>query len=926
MLEYNFFFFVKNSLINFFKKCFKYKDKEEYFNEIKILNEKIKEINEYKNEGENFLMKYDEYIKDQTKGDINFSKIKKINLFNQNMTNNTFNDIIQKISIDLTKFKDISVMAIKCQELLLAKNQLSEINLSKIFDLFPNLQKLDISHNNITSIVITEEKNNNKFSSLKFLDISFNNISDNETIIKLKNCLKCEKFLYHANPLKNNNKSKEPKKNKQNTNSKNLLFFEYINYSFTDDIKDFSDLIYFRTCKKPDYSRNYKNNILYLNNKNFSSIPNIYDENNNFDENNNYNIIYLNSNKITEIKNLSNLTNLFELYLQNNKIQLLVLFPLTLKKLDLSYNYISNINDIGKNVNLEWINLDFNNINKIAYLFELNRLKEIYCSNNLIDNLTEDDYSKMNNLKYLEIFDFSKNGVIYMEENYRMKIIVNCPNLIILNKKIVSDKEKKEANEQFNGKLTIEVLEKRMKENSESDSFIDFSQLIELDLSGLNLKDEILMFDKKKYPSLKKLNISKNYFTTLEIFGFLPELSELNLNSNFFSELFPKKYCKNFKTRFNFSGLKFLDISNNKLSDIIGIMNFTNLRKLILKSNYISKLDPLDKLNELYYINISSNKLRSCDKTNLGTLPSLKTLLCDNNLLKNVNCFEKYNTLEILSFNSNKITDSSCLDRLTQLKKLFKLSLMNNPISHIENYRKLIIFYFPRLKYLDNKEILEQERMIFKNNKTYSNISTSEIIFKSNSNLNMRSKRDEMVKLYDTFNESNKYQKMKSNIREASKNLDYFNIGYRLAPHPRSSRKLIFDSDSIKATKRQFGKNNNSHMELNINILQSKNEKDFNKFLFLSKGNQLKRNIIPALKLSNSKKYDEIILLNKYKYSSKIKNRRPFSNYNRSVSNKTKPLISQKNDYFSIVLNSFGNNDYTPLITLKNFNIKKIHF
>ena len=37
-LDESFFFFVKNSLINFLKKCFKYKDKEEYFNEIKILD------------------------------------------------------------------------------------------------------------------------------------------------------------------------------------------------------------------------------------------------------------------------------------------------------------------------------------------------------------------------------------------------------------------------------------------------------------------------------------------------------------------------------------------------------------------------------------------------------------------------------------------------------------------------------------------------------------------------------------------------------------------------------------------------------------------------------------------------------------------------------------------------------------------------
>ena len=54
---------------------------------------------------------------------------------------------------------------------------------------------------------------------------------------------------------------------------------------------------------------------------------------------------------------------------------------------------------------------------------------------------------------------------VFQDEDFRMKIIFNCPNLIKLNKKIVSEKERKEANELLNGKLTIEVLEKRVKEN-----------------------------------------------------------------------------------------------------------------------------------------------------------------------------------------------------------------------------------------------------------------------------------------------------------------------------------------------------------------------------------------------------------------------------------------------------------------------------
>ena len=274
-LDNNFFFFVKNSLLNFLKKCFKYRDKEEYFNEIKILNEKIEEINEYKSEN-NFLNKYDKYIQEQSQDDINFRKQKTINLFNLNITDIAFNEFLSNISNDLTKFKEISIMTKKIKELSLAKNQLKEINLSKIFDLFPNLEKLDLSLNNISSILIENEKNkNSEFPSLKILDLSFNNISNINIISKLKDVSKCDKIFFYGNPILNDKakKSNEIKNMKKNINIKNLLFSEYINYSFTKEIKDFNDFIYFRTTKKGDYYRNFKNNILFLNNKNLNSIP-----------------------------------------------------------------------------------------------------------------------------------------------------------------------------------------------------------------------------------------------------------------------------------------------------------------------------------------------------------------------------------------------------------------------------------------------------------------------------------------------------------------------------------------------------------------------------------------------------------------------------------------------------------------------------
>ena len=141
-------------------------------------------------------------------------------------------------------------------------------------------------------------------------------------------------------------------------------------------------------------------------------------------------------------------------------------------------------------------------------------------------------------------------------------------------------------------------------------------------------------------------------------------------------------------------------------------------------------------MNQLDYLNISSNKLRVCDKTNIGMLPSLKVLLCDNNYLKDINCFEKFYSIELLSFNNNKITNFESLERLNQLKNLIQLSIINNPITKTANYRKIIIYIFQNLRILDNKEICYEERIINVKNDNYSKDDDSFGLLNNNLNYN----------------------------------------------------------------------------------------------------------------------------------------------------------------------------------------------
>ena len=990
----NFLFFLKNSLINYLISCFKYNNEEEYFNEVKAIEKKINEVKKFSID-KNFMNLYDKWIlknnKENNKNfefnnnnkneeeknvkenninnginnivNVDFSNLKCINLFNIDLTDKLLFNLLTKIKNDSSKYNEIHQMTETCEELFLSKNNLIQIELSEICKIFPNLKKIDFSHNNIINISYISSNCLSNEIKIKYLNISYNKIDDFGIIIKLIQILNFGRFIFYANPLERkfekfidyyqngimNKEIKEiilkkyekilNKKDNQNTKLKlgedikikNITkLFDYIYncYSFNDEYRLFNDCIYFRNSIK--YDNEAQINIAYLNNKNLVNIPII-------EGNNNIQIIYLNSNKINKISNLSNFNNLKELLLQNNKIKIIENLPKTLIKLDLSNNYIESLTGIELLVNLELINLENNNIKNISPLIKLINLIEIYCANNLIDSFN--DYSHFGNLKNLEVLDLSGNEILSNNKNSKKMIIYYCPNLKIFNKNYITEKDRNLSSEFYNGKLTKDILEKRIKEKSLS------NDIIELDLSSLKLKDEKELFSEKVYPKLKKLNLSKNNFTSFAIFGNLPELVDLNLSSNSFVDLFPKKSKNNEKNNLNISNLLYLDISYNQISNINGIQYFTKLKKLNIKENSISKIDSLDKMDELYFINISYNKLRSCDKTNIGMLPSLKIFLGDNNYLKNINCFEKFCSLEILSFNNNKITDIGCLEKLSNLKKLTHLSIINNPITKIINYRKIIIYIFQNLKALDNKEINISERVVNirndnKNNQNYENFIKDDDSFGTayksyNHNYNIYKNNNKNFNNNKSNNNINNINNI-TLLKNKKQKINYVQIGYNLYPY--KNRFLSFSKKKEVKKKER----NKSHIQMKENLLQPKKTNDINWKFIMSNRNKI-NNIFPkiskSITLSKDKnsKIRNIINSNTNRNGSVIItndkqnifiNRPQSTTRIPSSKNLGNPSIYNNQDYFSIVLNSSNNDNISSnqLVTLKNWNVRKIHF
>ena len=754
-LENNFLFFAKNSVITYIKNCFKYQTYQDYLNEINKINEKIKEITDLKfqsnyifllynyldntskendnkndnknekNDGNNEEKKDVEVNNENT--EIEWAKLKTINLFNLDVTNEILDKLLNTIKTSSLENPDILNMTKNCESICLCKNKLNKIDLNKILEVFPNLLTLDLSHNDITTIIY--EPNNDLKYSLSSLNISYNNINDfNNVITVLKNFENLSEFVFFANPysrefecltekptktsispeekeniikiyndnIKNKNKNEltiniSEDNTKINNTNKN---FDYIYdcFSFNDKYHSFSDNIYFR--EKIHKESSYRTVI--LSKKKLFCVPKI-------EGGSNTQVLYINLNKITKLTNLNQFVELLELYIQNNKIKQIENLPVSLKKLDISNNEFNTLDGIENSKNLEWFNFENNNIKSISKINKLLNIREIYCAGNYINNPKE--CCQLGKLKKLEIIDLTGNEVCRLVKDLRITMIYYCRLLKNFNRINIDEQERIKAKEYFTGKLTSEVLEKRL-----GVGYNTFN-LVELDLSSLKLKDEVSLFSKELYPKLAKLNISRNIFKTFAIFGKLPYLVELNLNFNLFTEIFPKKTkIISGKGIFGIPNLETLEIAGNQLINLNGIQFFKKLKILNLRENSLAKIDCINHMEFLSFLDVSFNKLRNCDKTGIGILPSLKYFLCDNNYLKNINGFEKFYAAHTMSFENNKIPDYNSLEKLSNLEFLKDLDLGNNPVTKSINYRNTIIRMFSNLLKLDKREITKEER------------------------------------------------------------------------------------------------------------------------------------------------------------------------------------------------------------------------
>lgn len=152
-------------------------------------------------------------------------------------------------------------------------------------------------------------------------------------------------------------------------------------------------------------------------------------------------------------------------------------------------------------------------------------------------------------------------------------------------------------------------------------------------------------------------------------------------------------------------------ISVEMIDDAKQAMNPYNEKTINLRGNKISVIENLGITKDYFEcIDLSDNEIVKL--TNFPRMKKLKTLLLCNNKIARIDedIFPNIPNLSSIVLTNNKIEKLTDLKSLFQAKQLTRLSLMDNSVTNLENYREFLIYNIPSLRYLDFQKIKRKDR------------------------------------------------------------------------------------------------------------------------------------------------------------------------------------------------------------------------
>ena len=347
----------------------------------------------------------------------------------------------------------------------------------------------------------------------------------------------------------------------------------------------------------------------------------------------NLDIIYGPDKEYSAVAKLSNLKSFsrFNGNDYNNIIDALK-FCENLEKFSLSQVKVTNMNRIAELGNLKLLRLTGSQIKKIEGLKNMTNLEELYLAGNQIkeieglENLTKLKKLFLNTNQIADITPLSANTSL-MELNLKSNVEIDADR--------------------------THYTTKQLQELDKIGKIIDNGGIINLDTDKLGL-----------FTNYKKLDLSNNKLTTLDILNGMTELTQLTLTNNSIT----LEDEKSQEILSNMSNLSYLAFSNNKLTNINAINNLKNLNSLSLIGNNKIDLKQIeDIISNLNTFQVSTESLKTIINCDISKITKLNLNGSDLTELPNLSIFT---SLRTLSLNSNPITNFEVISDITSLQTL----------------------------------------------------------------------------------------------------------------------------------------------------------------------------------------------------------------------------------------------------------------
>lgn len=178
--------------------------------------------------------------------------------------------------------------------------------------------------------------------------------------------------------------------------------------------------------------------------------------------------------------------------------------------------------------------------------------------------------------------------------------------------------------------------------------------------------------------NLTSLQIRNTAVSTdeLKLIGALPKLESLTLSGCGLSTAAGLEAA---------TGLKYLDLSQNTIRDLMPMANMSDLQEAHLQNNAINDLTPLSGLKSLAKLDVTFNLLTTLAPAyNCTTLTSLAA---GNNSVESLAGIEKLIGLEYLDLSKNKLSDISPIGSCVTIKEL---DISDNSITDISAFSTLV--------------------------------------------------------------------------------------------------------------------------------------------------------------------------------------------------------------------------------------------